>query len=100
MVVAFALIWRGFEVRAVLLATALGIGALGGGTIVVFRRAAEGMTDIKYVLPICGAMAFSYVARQTGCVDELVALLLRPFARVASLVLPGSAFVAFVVNTA
>ena len=100
MAFALAAIWRGFEVRAVLLAAALLIGATVGQTGAVFRRASEALTDPKWVLPICGAMAFASVVRETGCVDELVALLLRPFERIARSVLPGSGAVAFVVNTA
>jgi C4-dicarboxylate transporter, DcuC family len=100
MMVAFALIRRGFDVRPVLFGTALGIGAIVGQVGVVFRRMAEALTDAKYVLPICGAMGFAYVVRETGCVDDLVSLLLRPLGRLERLVLPGSSTIAFIVNTA
>lgn len=97
MVVAFALIRRGHDVRPVLFATALGIGALTSQMGVVFRRMAEALTDAKYVLPICGAMGFAYVVREAGCVDDLVSLLLRPFAKLHRWLLPGSSTIAFIV---
>jgi DcuC family C4-dicarboxylate transporter len=100
MVVAFGLIWRGFDVRPVLFSTALLMGALAGQPGVVFRKIAEALTDPKYVLPLCGAMGFSYVVRETECLDDLVSLLLRPVAKVARLVVPGSSAVAFFVNSA
>jgi DcuC family C4-dicarboxylate transporter len=100
-VAALVLILRGYEVRVVLLGAALAIGALSGNAGVVFRRAAESLGDPKWMLPICGAMAFAYVARETGCVDELVTVLLRPLRKrgAARFLLPCTGAVAFLVNT-
>ena len=99
-VIAFAFVWRGFDVRFVLLATAMAIGAVAGQPGVVFRKTAEALADGKFLLPICSAMGFAYAARATGCVAALVELLLRPVARVPRLVVPGAAAVALVVNMA
>lgn len=97
---AFVFIWRGHDVRLVLLATAMGIGVLAGQPGAVFRKTAETLADAKFLLPICSAMGFAHVVRETGCVGSLVELLLRPVARARRMVVPGSSAVAFVVNTA
>lgn len=65
-VVAVALIWRGYDVRLVLLLVALAIGVLAGQAGVVFRKTAETLADARFVLPICSAMGFAYVVRDTG----------------------------------
>src|SRR5688572_23190436 len=100
MLLAFALIWRGTDVRAVLFVTALAIGALAGELELVFRKTAETLADAKFLLPITSAMGFAYVVRETGCVAALVRLLLRPIRRAPQLVVPGSAAVALVLNMA
>src|SRR5262245_55218797 len=100
MLVAVVLVWRGHDVRAVLFVAALVIGAIAGQPGVVFRRAAETLCDLKFVTPICSAMGFAYVVRETGCVEALVRLLARPILRVPRLAVPGAAAVAFVVNMA
>lgn len=97
---AFALIWRGHDVRAVLFAVAMLIGALAGEPGAVFRKTIEALAEAKFVLPICSAMGFSYVVRDAGCVDALVRLLVRPILKRPLLVVPGCAAVALVVNSA
>jgi len=99
-VVAFALVWRGHDVRAVLAVVALAIGVVAGHPGAVFRKIAETLADAKFLLPICSAMGFAFVVRQTGCVAELVHLLVRPVARRPRALLPASAGVALVVNMA
>ncbi len=99
-VAAFALVWRGHDVRAVLAVVALAIGVVAGHPGVVFRKIAETLADAKFLLPICSAMGFAFVVRQTGCVAELVHLLVRPVARRPRALLPASAGVALVVNMA
>ena len=100
MLVAVALVWRGHDVRVVLFVAALAIGAVAGQLGVVFRKTAETLADAKFLLPICSAMGFAYVVRQTGCVEALVRLLLRPIQRVPRLTVPGGAAVGLVVNAA
>ena len=97
---AFALIWRGHDVRVVLFALAMLIASVAGEPEAVFRRTLEALTDGKYLLPICTAMGFAYVVRDAGCVEALVRLLVRPIVRMPILIVPGSAAVALVVNSA
>lgn len=99
-VAAFALIWRGHDVRVVLLGVALAIGAMTGHAGAVFRKIAESLADGKFLLPICSAMGFAFVVRETGCIEALVRLMVRPLARAPRLLLPASAGVALVVNMA
>jgi C4-dicarboxylate transporter, DcuC family len=97
---AFALIWRGHDVRVVLFALAMLIAFVAGEPEVVFRKTFEALADARYLLPICTAMGFAYVVRDAGCVEALVRLLVRPIQRVPMLVVPGSAAIALVVNSA
>jgi hypothetical protein len=96
---AFALIWRGHDVRVVLFALAMLIAFVAGEPEVVFRKTFEALADARYLLPICTAMGFAYVVRDAGCVEALVRLLVRPIQRVPMLVVPGSAAIALVVNS-
>jgi DcuC family C4-dicarboxylate transporter len=100
MLVACVWLWRGRDVRVTLLAAAMAMGCIAGQPGVVFRRTAEALTDAKYVLPICSAMGFAHALRETGCIDALVEVLVRPIARVSKLLLPGGSAVALVVNAA
>jgi C4-dicarboxylate transporter, DcuC family len=100
LVAGFALIWRGIDVRIVLFALALIIGAIAGAPGEAFRKTAESLANPTYMLPICSAMAFAYVVRDAGCVDALVRLLMRPILRAPYLAVPGCAAVALVVNSA
>lgn len=100
MVGAFALIWRGYDVRVVLFALAMLIGTLAGEPGAVFRKTIESLAEGKFLLPICSAMGFAYVVRDAGCVDALVRLLVRPILRAPYLIVPGCAAVALVVNSA
>jgi DcuC family C4-dicarboxylate transporter len=98
--VAFAFIWRGYDVRVVLFAAAMAIGVVAGQPSVVFRKTAETLADAKFLLPICSAMGFAYVVRETGCIDAMVRLLARPILRAPQWIVPGGAAVALVVNMA
>jgi C4-dicarboxylate transporter, DcuC family len=98
--VAFVFVWRGLDVRFVLFTTALAIGVVAGQPQLVFRKIAETLADGKFILPICSAMGFAYVVRETGAVGTLVQVLVRPIERVPRLLLPAASFVALVVNMA
>ncbi len=99
-VVAFVLVWRGFDVRFVLFAAALAIGAIAGQPQLVFRKTVETLADGKFLLPICAAMGFAYVVRDTGAVAALVHVLVRPIERAPRIFVPAASFVALVVNMA
>ncbi len=66
----------------------------------VFVKFAEGMSEPKFVVPICSAMGFAYVCKLTGCDAHLVHLLTRPMRKVRWLLVPGGIAVAFFVNSA
>ena len=97
-VVAAVLTARGIDVRLVLIAAALLLGALVGATPVVVRAFFNTFSDEKYVVPICSAMGFAYVLKHTGCDRDLVQLLIGPIRLVRWLLVPGVVFVGFLVN--
>jgi DcuC family C4-dicarboxylate transporter len=62
-----------------------------------------GMTKLSFesfVIPICSAMGFAYVLRESGCDGHLVRLLVRPLRAVRVLLIPGTIGVGFFVNIA
>jgi DcuC family C4-dicarboxylate transporter len=89
---------RQFDVRLVLFSAALFLGAIAGQADVIVRKFFTTFCDEKFVVPICTAMGFSYVLRQTGCDQHLVRLLVRPLIKVRSFLAPGTVFVGFLVN--
>lgn len=102
-VTAFAilLVVRGWDVRLVLLAAALGIAGLSGSLDKVARIVQTFLgtfSNEKFVVPICSAMGFAYVLRHTGCERHLVLLLVKPLRSARLLLVPGVLVVSFVVN--
>lgn len=89
---------RGFDVRLVLSAAALLLGALAGDPTVIVRTFLNTFSDEKFVIPICSAMGFAYVLKHTGCDEHLVRLLVAPVRRVKFLMIPGVIGIGFVVN--
>ena len=55
-------------------------------------------SEEKFVVPICLAMAFAYVLRETRCDEHLVQLMLKPLRHARGLYLPGTVLIGFVVN--
>jgi len=100
MLVALVLIWRGWDVRIVLFAAALVVGALAGELDTVFRATVETLGEKKFLLPICSAMGFAYAVRDAGCLEALVRVLVKPISQVPRLVVPGCAAAAVLVNCA
>src|SRR5205823_1377077 len=104
---------RRVEVRLVLVLSALAL-ALTAGADQAIRSdtwaplAAEPMKIVrtfvatfsneKFVVPICSAMGFAFILRETGCDQHLVRLLTKPFERVRPLLVPGAVLVGFLVN--
>ena len=97
-VAAVVLIVRGWDVRLVLLASALVIGTMAGDLARVLREFLATFSNEKFVVPICSAMGFAYVLRYTGCERQLVLLLVRPLRSVRVLLVPGIIAVGFLVN--
>src|SRR6478736_5868958 len=95
---AIVLIVRGWDVRLVLLSAALVIGAAAGDLPRVPRQFLATFSNEKFVVPICSAMGFAYVLRNTGCERHLVLVLVKPLRYVRWLLVPGVILVGFVVN--
>jgi DcuC family C4-dicarboxylate transporter len=104
---------RRVEVRLVLILAALAMAlaagadkALHGDGWAAFAEAPMRIVRVfvatfsneKFVVPICSAMGFAFVLRETGCDQHLVRLLTRPFERVRPLLVPGTVVVGFLVN--
>ena len=106
-VVAIALVVRGWDVRLVLLSAALLLAAVAGLTrgedrwkplAAVPREFLGTFSNEKFVVPICTAMGFAYVLRHTGCERHLVLVLVKPLRYVRWLLAPGVVVVGFLVN--
>jgi DcuC family C4-dicarboxylate transporter len=95
---AVATIARQVEVRLVLTLAGLALGAVAGDPMAVVRTFLITLCKEQFVVPICTAMGFAYVLRQTGCDQHLVRLLVRPLQRVRGLLIPGAVLVGFLVN--
>ena len=91
-------IWRGVDVRLALILAGLLLGSLAGQVAVVVRKFFSTFVAEEFLIPICTAMGFAYVLRQTGCDRHLVQVLTTPLRRVRLLLIPGAVVVAFVVN--
>jgi DcuC family C4-dicarboxylate transporter len=94
------LVWRGVDVRLVLLGAGLALGCLALRPWIIFDAFGRAMADAKTLGPICSAMGFAFVLRATGCDRELVRLLLKPIRHVRWLLVPGGCAVGFVTNMA
>ncbi len=95
---AAVLVLRGWDVRLVLLGAALLLGGLAGELPRIVRTFLATFANERFVVPICAAMGFAYVLRQTGCDRHLVAWLLRPLRRRRAWLVPGVILTGFVVN--
>jgi DcuC family C4-dicarboxylate transporter len=93
-----AAVWRGWDVRLVLLLAGLALGVLAGQPQVVVRRFFTTLVAEEFVVPICCAMGFAHALRRTGCDLHLVHLLVGPLRRARPLLIPGAVVVGFVVN--
>jgi DcuC family C4-dicarboxylate transporter len=95
---AVVLVVRGWDVRLVLLGSALLVSAAAGDVPAAVRKFLDTFSDEKFVVPICSAMGFAYVLRHTGCDRHLVLLLVRPLRHARWLLIPGVLVVGFLVN--
>jgi DcuC family C4-dicarboxylate transporter len=95
---AVAFVIRGWDVRLVLFLAALSLGIVGGDIAPVIREFLITFSNEKFVVPICAAMGFAYVLRQTGCDRHLVRLLIAPVRQVRPMAIPGTIAVGFLVN--
>ncbi|OWK35914.1 C4-dicarboxylate transporter [Fimbriiglobus ruber] len=95
---AVAGVMRGIDVRLVLFAAALALGALAGDLAPIVRDFVDTFSNEKFVIPICSAMGFAYVLKYTECDRHLVRLLVTPLRKVRFLLVPGVVLVGFLVN--
>jgi DcuC family C4-dicarboxylate transporter len=86
------------DVRLALLLAAVALGAVGRDLASVVRQFFVTLTNEQFVVPICCAMGFAYVMRQSGCDQHLVQLLVKPLRRIRLLLIPGAVLVGFLVN--
>ena len=89
---------RRVDVRLALLLAAAALGVLAGRPAVILAKFLATFSNEQYVIPICTAMGFAHVLRQTGCDQHLVRLLVRPMRSVRPLLVPGAVLVGVVVN--
>ncbi len=90
---------RRVDVRLALLLAALAIGVLVRDVAAIGRAFLQTFSNEQFVIPICSAMGFAYVLRQTGCDQHLVSLLVQPIRAVRGLLVPGTVLIGFLVNT-
>jgi DcuC family C4-dicarboxylate transporter len=89
---------RGLDVRLVLLAAALALGAISGDVKPILGQFLRTFSDEKFVVPICTAMGFAYVLKATRCDAHMVRVLVAPLRRVRWLLVPGVVAAGFLVN--
>ena len=89
---------RGADVRLVLILAAIVLGLITGSLDIVFREFLGTFSSEQFVTPICSAMGFAYVLKETECDKHLVGALIVPLRRVRFLLLPGVVVVGFIVN--
>jgi DcuC family C4-dicarboxylate transporter len=89
---------RRVDVRLALFLAALGLGAIAGDIGPVLRTFLQTLSSEQFVVPICTAMGFAQVLRQSECDRHLIHLLTRPLRHVRPLLIPGTVVVGFIVN--
>ena len=97
-VVSVAAVFRGVDVRLALFAGALALGVVAGNPAPVVRTFLATFSNEKFVVPICTAMGFAFVLKQTGCDRHLVRVLTHPLRYARFLLVPGVVLVGFLVN--
>jgi len=89
---------RRLDVRLVLALAGLALGTLKGVPMLIVQTFLATFSNGAFIIPICSAMGFAYVLKQTECDQHLVQLLVKPLRRLRILVIPGAVFVGFLVN--
>lgn len=93
-------VWRGADVRLVLIGAGLLLTALAGMPHRVLDAFLRVMGDGGIVGPICSAMGYAFVLRTLGADRAMVELLTAPLRRMGWALIPGGCAVGFLVNMA
>jgi len=91
-------LFKGYEVRLVLLLAAIALAALTQQVEKVGITFFQGLADATSIIPICSAMGFAFVLKAFECDKHLVEALSRPLLYAKWLVVPGTILIGFVVN--
>ncbi len=76
------------------------LAAIGGDPLAVFDAFQKTLGAAGIIGPICTAMGYAWVLKQTGADAEMVRLFTQPLKRVSWLLIPGGAAVGFFTNMA
>ncbi len=91
---------RKVDIRIVLAVAAAALFAIAREPEQFFVVFAREMANERTVIPICSAMGFAYVVKETECDRHLIYLLTAPLRWVRALLIPGGITVGWLVNTA
>lgn len=97
---ALALVWRGVDVRLVLVGAGVVLTSLAGKPHFLLDVFLRVMGDGSIVGPICSAMGYAFVLRAVGADRAMVELMTAPLGRLRWLLVPGGCVVGFVTNMA
>ncbi len=89
---------RNWDIRLTLLIAAELLASIIGDPMLVVREFLTTFSNPKFVIPICSAMGFAYVLKETGCDRNLVLILLKPLRQLRLILIPGVILVGFLVN--
>ncbi len=98
LVVTLIALFKGYEVRLVLLLAAIALAALTQQVDKIGITFFQGLADATSIIPICSAMGFAFVLKAFECDKHLVEALSRPLLYAKWLVVPGTILIGFVVN--
>jgi DcuC family C4-dicarboxylate transporter len=93
-------VMRGRDVRIVMLASATALGLLAGDLPAIVRTFFNTLASEQFIVPICSAMGFAYVLRESQCDRHLVILLTAPVRRLRLALIPAAVTVGMLVNVA
>ncbi len=98
--IAIFFLFKRVDVRLSLGVCAAGLFLIAGKFPQLFLIIAQQMANEKTVVPICAAMGFAYILKQTECDRHLTQLLLTPLRYGKWLLIPGGIIAAYIVNMA
>ncbi len=98
-VLAIWAVMRQMEVRLILMVAAIAVASIGGKPETVLHTFFATLAEEKFIVPICCAMGFTYVLKQTGCDQHLIHLLTGTLIQFRLFLIPGAVLIGFMVNT-